>query len=116
MFKKKFFRNLAIIAMIFSSITNISANSVVVSGLKGTYNWLPEEKKRFSPIHGVIMMQNGELKKLHNQEKGHPIGDIVRSLFHELDNKIRITEKFERSAFALNNEFIYLIINEMDGD
>lgn len=114
MFKKNFLRILIIVAMFFSSITNISANSVVVSGLKGTYNWLPEEKKQFSPLHGVVMAHNGELKKIYGQEGS--IGDIVRLLFNLKDNKMRATVQPSNAASVLNDKLLHHLLMHLETD
>lgn len=112
MFNNKLFKKVFLCVVFFTSIFTVLADVEVVSGLKGTYSWLPLAKKIYSPLYGVVMVENGELKKLYNQKD--KVGDVARIMFHELDGKMRITAHKGNPVHDLDFHLLKGFIEHLD--
>ena len=82
----------------------------VVFGLKGTYNTIPEELKPYSPLHGVILFETGELKKIYH-DPTDPFHKLVRSMFRKVDEKILCIKAPSSPVSVLTPSFIKKIID-----
>lgn len=108
LFKKNIF--LAAIYLFFAQLAG--QNFTVLSGLKGTCKNLPIELRKYSPIHGVLLVHSGELHKIYKEEG--PLGQIARLLFYQLDGSLVPTARPSNPFFMVPDRLIADIILALD--
>ena len=83
----------------------------VVFGLKGTYNTIPEELKPYSPLHGVVLFETGELYNLYKNKDNAPFYDLVHTMFHEIvEGDLRCTSLPSNPVSAFTPSLIHNLI------
>jgi ankyrin repeat protein len=114
MFKRLVKKIIFLVAICFSAISLKAHNFAVLSGLKGTYQELPVEFRKYSPIHGTLLVHSGELNKIY--ESGSPLGDIAQLLFYMHDGVLKPTARPSNPFFMIPAEFIAQIILALDSE
>ncbi|MCF7900367.1 hypothetical protein K9K77_02555 [Candidatus Babeliales bacterium] len=110
MFNNKLFKKVFLCVVFFTSIATVLADVVVISGLKGTYSWLPEEKKQYSPLHGVIIVENGDLEKIYN-DAHNALSSVAHLMFQQIPGEpLSITKTKGNASFAFDDKLLQAFI------
>jgi len=103
-----------LVAICFSAISLKAHNFAVLSGLKGTYQELPVEFRKYSPIHGTLLVHSGELNKIYKSDGS--LGDIAKLLFYMHDGVLVPTARPSNPFSVIPAEFIAQIILALDSE
>ena len=108
--------NKQILILLTCFFFQLNADYHTAAGLKGTYVGLNKENRKFSPLFGAIMVENGELTKIYNGDTPEdPLYKLAHDLFYIIPNTTEIAASVQptNAASLLNNSLIKQLLDQI---